>query len=81
MCSEGERVAGQHAVGGHLRRQAHYFLNLLIGCEQRYRQGGARPVKGEAEAKSDAELDRAASSRVSPLGNEDLLALPQSPHA
>ena len=36
-------------------------------------------MKGDAEAKSDAELDRAASSRVSPPGNEDLLFVPQSP--
>ena len=36
-------------------------------------------MKGKAEAKSDAELDRAAGSRISPLGNEDLPSVRQSP--
>jgi hypothetical protein len=36
-------------------------------------------MKGEAEAKSDAELDRRASSRVISLGNEELLSVRQSP--
>jgi hypothetical protein len=36
-------------------------------------------MKGKTEAKSDAELDRAARSRVDLLGNEDLPSVRKSP--
>jgi hypothetical protein len=65
--------AGQYTIGRHSRRQAHYFLNLLIARQKRYREGGARPMKGETEAKGDAALGRGASARVISLGDKDLL--------
>jgi hypothetical protein len=72
-------AAAKYAIGRHSRRQAHYFLNLSIARQKRYREGGARPMKGETEAKDDAALDRGVSAGVSSLVDKDLLFFRQSP--